>query len=45
MTILEYLEHMKNSETIERKKLDEETDDESTIDEAINKILDIQLKK
>ena len=46
MTILEYLQHMKNSEKkveeIERKKKDEETDDESTIDEAINKILKLK---
>jgi len=46
MTILEYLEHMKKSEKkveeIEKKKLDEENDDESTIDEAINKILKLK---
>ena len=42
MTILEYLMYMNNQEKkleeIERKKLDEETDYESNIDEAINKI-------
>ena len=46
MTIVEYLEHMKKAETkveeIEKQKLNVVSDDESTIDEAINKILKLK---
>ena len=43
MTIIEYLEHMKKAEKkveeIEKEKIREDSDDESTIDVAINKML------
>ena len=39
MAIFDYLHHMKKVEEIKRKKLREDSDDDSTIDEAINKIL------
>ena len=46
MTIDDYLQHMKKAEKkveeIERKKLREDSDDDSTIDEAINKILKLK---
>ena len=46
MTIVDYLQHMKKAEKkveeIEQKKLREDSDDDSTIDEAINKILKLK---
>ena len=46
MTIVDYLQHMKKGEKkveeIERKKSREDSDDDSTIDEAINKILKLK---
>ena len=46
MTIVDYLQHMKKAEkkveVFERKKLREDSDDDSTIDEAINKILKLK---